>query len=231
MPPTIVSSNPATVALRRHHPLGLSTGCFEDERGDWRALIAGAVDFSSFAAELAALEPDEFLALVDHLTGAPSPPLGYLSVHAPSKSLAGPFELADLIDRVPSYADAIVVHPDTLGEPALFTRHGRRLAIENMDPRKHDGRTTDELQPYFDALPQAGFCFDIAHAGAVDAGMGEANEMLDRFGAQLRHLHISSLDEDHHHVPLTPADAERFAPVLARCRDVPWILEAPLPPD
>jgi hypothetical protein len=103
--------------------------------------------------------------------------------------------------------------------------------IENMDPRKRTGRTGAELQPFLDALPLAGFCFDVAHAAAVDESMDLAHELLDRFGPQLRHLHVSSLDDDLHHVPLTAADSERFAPVLARCRDVPWILEAPLPAD
>jgi hypothetical protein len=41
-------------------------------------------------------------------------------------------------------------------------------------------------------------------------------------------VHVSSLDEDCHHVPLTGADEERFTGLLSRCRDVPWILEAPL---
>jgi hypothetical protein len=30
-------------------------------------------------------------------------------------------------------------------------------------------------------------------------------------------------------VPLRDSDEERFCPLLARCIDVPWILEAPLP--
>jgi hypothetical protein len=56
--------------------------------------------------------------------------------------------------------------------------------------------------------------------------MGEASALLDRFAGRLSHLHVSSLDEGQHHVPLTPEDEMLFAPVMARCRDVPWILEA-----
>jgi hypothetical protein len=41
-------------------------------------------------------------------------------------------------------------------------------------------------------------------------------------------VHVSSLDAAGHHVPLRPADEVAFTPLLRRCRDVPWILEAPL---
>jgi hypothetical protein len=43
----------------------------------------------------------------------------------------------------------------------------------------------------------------------------------------LRHVHLSSLSEDLHHVSLTDEDEELFSPVLRRCLDVPWIFEAP----
>jgi sugar phosphate isomerase/epimerase len=121
-----------------------------------------------------------------------------------------------------------VIHPDVIEDIAAYRRLGALCVVENMDPRKLAGRTADELEQLFVALPEAGFCFDIAHAAAVDASMDEAHALLDRFGARLRHLHVSSLDEDCHHEPLSVADETAWTPVLRRCRDVPWILEAPL---
>lgn len=47
------------------------------------------------------------------------------------------------------------------------------------------------------------------------------------FGPRLRHLHVSSLSPELHHLPLTEEHEELFMPLLRRCRDVPWILEAP----
>jgi hypothetical protein len=38
---------------------------------------------------------------------------------------------------------------------------------------------------------------------------------------------VSSL-VDGSHAPVTREDSERFLPVLRRCIDVPWILEAPV---
>ena len=68
-------------------------------------------------------------------------------------------------------------------------------------------------------------------AGSGRPGRGAASgqgEILDRFGPRLRQVHLSSLDAQQHHVPLTEKHEAIFAPLLDRCRDVPWILEAPL---
>jgi sugar phosphate isomerase/epimerase len=132
-----------------------------------------------------------------------------------------------MLERLPPSIDAVVVHPDAIGDPSLYRPLGRTLVIENMDTRKGDGRTADELAPFFEELPDAGLCFDIAHAKSVDASMAEGAAILDAFGDRLRHVHLSSLDPQCHHVPLTDEDDSLFAPLLSRCRDVPWILEAP----
>ena len=39
----------------------------------------------------------------------------------------------------------------------------------------------------------------------------------------------SSIDDSCRHLPLTVEHEARFAELLRRCPDVPWILEAPLP--
>lgn len=219
-------------ALTRHHPLGTSTGVLADLRGDWPTLVERAQRTSTFAVELAALSTDELPGLVRYLADAPPLPFRFMSLHAPSK---GPrmreTQLVAMLLTVVRCVDAIVVHPDTIDDVARYAPLGPSLVLENMDARKPGGRTADELDPYFAALPEAGLCFDVAHAASVDDELGEAQRLLDRHGARLRHVHVSSLDEDCHHVPLTNADEERFAPLLRRCRDVPWILEAPLRED
>jgi hypothetical protein len=215
--------------LLAHHPIGASTGFLVQQRGDWPALAAEAAALSPFTAELAALSEDELPGLLAYLATGPSLPFHYLSVHAPSKALRmAEAKLVDALARLPAHVDAIVVHPDVIDDVAQYRRLGARLVLENMDTRKAGGRTADELAPYFDALPEAGLCLDVAHARDVDPSMAGARELLDRFAGRLRHLHVSSLDGDGHHVPLRAADEAAFQPVLRRCRDVPWILEAPL---
>ena len=214
--------------LRRHSPVGASTGYMEDGRGDWAKLVERAAGLSPFAIEFAALSENELPSLLEYFRGEPRLLFRYVSVHAPSKGLrmSEPDLVAGLAG-LPRWIDAIVVHPDVICDPANYAPLGRRLVLENMDKRKGDGRTVEELQGFFEQLPEAGLCFDVAHAASVDASMEEGTSILDAFTGRLRHVHLSSLDGESHHVSLRPDDEERFAALLSRCRDVPWILEAP----
>lgn len=225
---TALDDRPATPAtvLGAHHPVGASTGFLRDA-GDWPAQVRAAIAVSPFAAELAALTLPELDTLEAWLQTLPPLPFRYLSVHAPSKDLDG--DEAALVARLaalPAAVRSIVVHPDVIADPSAYARLGSRLVLENMDDRKPFGQTADDLDELFAALPEAGLCLDVAHVTAVDPTMALAHELLDRFGSRLRQLHVSSL-VDSEHVPLTDADAERFRPVLRRCVDVPWVLEAP----
>jgi hypothetical protein len=214
-------------SLLHHHPLGVSTG-YMAARGDWPRLVEEARAAGPFAAELAALSGDELPSLTGFLRSHPELPFRYLSVHAPTKRRQlSDTELISALEGLPAAIDAIVIHPDVMDEAESFARLGPRLLIENMDRRKVTGRTADELLPVFEALPEAGLCFDVAHSWSVDPSMDEAHALLDAFAARLRHVHLSSLDDELHHVPLRDEDQELFAPLLQRCRDVPWILEAP----
>lgn len=224
---------PALAAHRRpvaqHHPLGASTGMLAGTRGDWGALTDEALDTSVFAVELAALAEPELPGLLAWLDTTPALPFRYLSVHAPSKERSlSDAALVQELQRLLVRVDAIVVHPDTIRDAAPWRALGGTLVLENMDARKDDGRTADELERWFAALPAAGLCLDVAHIASIDPTMAEGDRILDRFGARLRHLHVSSLDDDCHHRPLTADDERRFTPLLERSRDVPWILEAPL---
>lgn len=200
----------------------------EKTRGDWPAQVAEAQAVSPFAAELSALSEKQLVSLRDYLAHAPSLPFRYLSIHGPSKDRAMyEEELVVVLCELAERADAIVMHPDTIERPDRFRILGRKLLFENMDARKDAGRTPEELAPVFAELPEAGFCFDIAHAWSIDPDMSIADQLLDSFGPRLRHVHVSSLSRDLHHMPLTEEHEELFGPALERCLDVPWIFEAP----
>lgn len=201
-----------------------------DRRGDWAALCWEAARTSVFAAEFAALSEDELPALVRYLDSGVELPFRFLSVHAPTKQRRmSEAELVAQLAALPASVDAIVIHPDLIEDPSLYARVGARLAIENMDARKPTGRTVEELEPLFEALPDAGFCFDVAHAWSIDPTMEEGERLLDRFAGRLCHVHVSSIDELGHHMPLAEEHEELFEHTLGRCLGVPWILEAPLP--
>lgn len=214
--------------LARHHPVGVSTGYMEDLRNDWPAQIAEAAAVSVFAVELSALSEKQLKPLHEFLASEPSLPFRYLSIHGPSKDRqVDEDELMEQLSELSEWADGIVMHPDTIEEPGRYRALGRELLLENMDARKDWGRTREELVAAFTELPDAGFCFDIAHAWSMDPKMAIAGDLLDGFADRLRHVHLSSLSADLHHIPLTEEDEELFRPVLERCVDVPWILEAP----
>jgi len=222
-----VSSASRFSILRAHHPVGASTGYMHDLRDDWPAQVSQAWELSPFAIELSALAEDELGALADYLASCPRLPFRYLSIHGPSKGRALPEpELVARLRKLSTFAAGIVMHPDTIEDPAPYRVLGRTLVLENMDARKEDGRTVDELAPWFAELPEAGFCFDVAHAWSIDETMSVGADLLDAFGPRLRHLHVSSLSDELHHVSLRDEDEELFTPLLQRCLDVPWILEA-----
>jgi hypothetical protein len=230
--PSLSSERP----VQAHYPVGASTGWLAaDARAagkaapEWALLAGRARRHYTGACELAALSEPELAPLIEFLVARPSLPFDFLSVHAPSKHRALPeTELVAMLGEIAPRVDAIVLHPDVIGDHAAWAPLGATLVLENMDPRKADGRTADSLAPHFEALPDAGLCFDVAHAYAIDPSLAEGHAILDRFGDRLRHLHVSALDAAHHHVALNAAQEERIRPLLERCRDVPWILEAPL---
>lgn len=224
----MVASPSVRTVLASHHPVGASTGCFPSLRGDWPAQVAAAHEVSSYAAELSALQAREFEGLLDYLDREPALPFRDLSVHAPTKGLRDSAHLLALLGRLAPRIETIVVHPDTLGDCDAFAALGSRVVVENMDRRKAFGQTPDELARVFARLPEAGFCFDIAHAWSLDPTMRLAEDLMDRFASRLREVHLSSLSDDGRHIGLTDEHAALFAPILARCVDVPWILEAPV---
>lgn len=211
--------------------VGASTGYMAGARGDWPRLVAAAESCSLEVVELSALAAPELPGLCAFLAEqADALPFAHVSVHGPSKGWRGtPDALATTLVGLPWQVDGIVMHPETLGDPSVFAALGARLRLENMDSRKPDARTADELARYFEALPAARFCFDVAHAQLHDPTMALAHELVDAFGDRLVEVHISSIEPQGAHVPLRAEDAEAFAPVLARCVGVPWVLEAPLP--
>lgn len=208
--------------------VGPSTGYMVGARGDWPRLVAAAESCSLDVVELSALSARELPGLLQFLREDGELPFGHISVHGPSKGWDGtPAALATALAAISPQVDGIVMHPETLGDVAPFADLGARLRLENMDTRKPDARTVAELARYFEVLPDARFCFDIAHAQLHDSGMGLAHELLDAFADRLAEVHISSIKPGGEHVPLRALDAEAFLPVLERCAGVPWVLEAP----
>jgi hypothetical protein len=209
--------------------IGFSTGALA--LGDFDAALAILKESPCRAVELSALRDRELRGLMLALPRLELAEFQYVSVHVPSKftglsEASAANELLVCIDRnIP-----IVVHPDAISDFACWRQFGSLLSIENMDKRKRIGRTADELEPFFAALPDARFCLDLAHARQVDDTMGEARELLRRYGSRLLQMHISELDAGGHHFSLSMASINAIRRVAYLIgADVPAIVESQIP--
>jgi hypothetical protein len=179
------------------------------------------------AVELSALRLPELPTLVGVAPGLHLGQFGYISFHAPSRFSAEEEDnVINLLDRLPTEWP-IIVHPDTIHDPAKWARFGGRIALENMDRRKPDGRSVEELSSWFKKLPNARLCFDLAHAHQCDRTMTEAFRILLRFKDRICQLHISELDSTGHHFPLSFGSMLAFSEIASLIpKDAPAILES-----
>jgi hypothetical protein len=210
--------------------IGFSTGSLA--RGDVRAALELLDPRRTGAVELSALRTYELGPMLESIPHLPLAGYRHIAVHAPSTFDARDEQvIAESLLPVAKRGWLIVLHPDAIYDHVLWRPFGDRLCIENMDRRKSCGRTVEELGPVFERLPQASFCFDVAHARQCDTSMTEAYRLLSAFGDRLEQVHVSELDADSHHVRLTRTgiracqEIADFVPV-----HVPVIIEALVEP-
>ena len=197
-------------------PIGFSTGALA--KGDF---LRGLALARGEAIELSALRDHELPALAAAIPSLDLARFAYVSVHAPSRTAAEEL-IFGLLREVPW---PIVAHPEILITPSLWRQLGARLCIENMDDRKSNGRTVDELRALFDVYPEATFCLDLGHARQVDPTMNAALAMLRAFGERLTQLHVSDVGPRGEHRPLGAGARDAFAEILSQT-DCPLIIES-----
>ena len=205
--------------------IGFSTGAIA--RGDFHAALAMIRQHKLAVVELSALRVGELRPLAGAIAGMDLSDFHFVSIHAPSKF--SPEQEAEVLSLLGPLADQgfhIVAHPDTIFEPIRWRRLGDRLLIENMDKRKPIGRTVSELKPFFVALPEARFCFDIGHARQVDPSMTEAALLLNAFRGRLAEVHMSEVNTASRHDPLSANAVMAFSSIMAAIpENIPIILE------
>jgi hypothetical protein len=182
-------------------PIGFSTGALARERyGD---ALRTLIELEIRVVELSALRLPELEPLVKDLPDLDLDSFEYVSLHAPSR--IPPDAEAQVVAMLEAAADRnlpIIAHPDAISTLELWRPFADLLLIENMDRRKAGGRTAQELEPVFEALPEARLCFDIAHARQVDPSMTVGYEILTTFKDRLSEIHISNVStaSDHSRV-------------------------------
>lgn len=212
--------------------IGFSTGALA--KGDFREgiRIQESHARTATALELSALREDELDALAAAIPSLDLTRFQYVSFHAPSSRVM--FDEGRLVARLNDVAKQvpnIIVHPDIIGDYSTWEPLGRCLVLENMDQRKGCARTAAELKPYFNALPDARFCFDIGHARQVDPTLSVAVELLRTYEKRLSEIHISEVDASSKHVQISSAAMESYRRIASLVpRDAPVIIESSVAP-
>lgn len=209
-------------------PIGFSTGALA--HGDFRRALGMLQGKAVPVLELSALRDHEVTELMSSLRRLELSGFSYVSVHAPSRfAKMSETEVVEVLRPCIEMGIPVIAHPDALRDPRAWAAFGHLLCIENMDNRKPTGRTADELEPFFEALPEAGFCFDVAHARQVDGTMIEARALLRRYGDRLRQVHFSEIDAAGRHFGLSILSvraAQRIAHLIPE--SIPIVLESPV---
>jgi hypothetical protein len=211
-------------------PLGFSTGALA--YGDFRSALRILASTNATSVELSALRQSELEPLVSALGELRLEQYSHISVHLPS-SIQPEFEAVILksVDRFPPEWP-LVTHPNIISDWSEWKALGNRVCIENMDKRKSIGQTAADLRRIFDRLPEATFCFDIGHAHQIDPTMGEAVLVLEEFLERLVQLHVSEVNSESKHDPISLEAATAFAIVSTLIpENVPAILESRVSPD
>lgn len=182
--------------------------------------------------ELSALRESELPGLMSSLDELDLSMFRYISIHAPSRLLAmKESKMAELLWPCIDRKWPVVLHPDAIGDHGCWRDFGTLVCLENMDNRKPSGRTAEELAPHFHLLPDASFCLDLGHAQQVDSTLGVARKMLREYRSRLVQLHLSELDVEARHRPLSMATVWAVREIARLIPACPVILESVVLPE
>jgi hypothetical protein len=101
-----------------------------------------------------------------------------------------------------------------------------------MDGRKPVCRTAQEMAGYFERLPDARFCFDLGHARQIDPTMSVAVELLLRYRDRLTEIHLSEVNWECKHRPISSAALLAYRRVAQLIpEETPVIIESVVEPN
>lgn len=212
-------------------PIGFSTGALA--KGDFERALCDSYIVGATAVELSALRWEELGRLQSEFASLSLGGFSFVSVHLPSRF--PPEEEARVVGAAKEFiaqGAVVVAHPDAIRRCESWLDLGSSLLIENMDKRKPEGRTADELRDTFVALESAGLCFDIGHVRQVDPSLTEARRMIDHWGSRIRMLHISDVASSSAHEPLSASGRDDVTWLCSLLpANIPAIIEAPVAGD
>jgi hypothetical protein len=208
--------------------IGYSTGALAKDQVDEGVALARKLSLK--AVELSALRHWELSHLMEFINSSDLRDFEYVSVHAPTDFVSA--DEAAIASALAKIANSrhwpVVLHPDSAYDLQEWKQLGPWLLIENMDERKRIGRSLEELEAVFASLPEARFCFDIAHARQVDSSMTEAFRILSHLAERTVQMHFSEVGGDSRHIPMSASSFRAYISVASLLPSaVPVVLESP----
>ncbi len=205
--------------------IGFSTGALA--LGDFKAALTMLEGRECPVVELSALRETELAGLMAALDELDVGQFTYVSIHAPSRlRTVRETEVARLLRPCIERGWPVILHPDAIGDHGCWREFGKLVCLENMDKRKSGGRTSAELERHFASLPEASLCLDLGHARQVDPTFGVARRILSDYGDRLMQIHLSELDAQSHHAPLSMATVWAVREIAHIIPSAPVILES-----
>ncbi|MDQ2589048.1 hypothetical protein [Saccharothrix yanglingensis] len=138
-------------------------------------------------------------------------------------------------ERLGSLDLPLVVHADRVRDVDAWRGPGRRVMVGNTGGPDRFGSAAEHLDGIFRALPEAGFCLDVAHAFTA-GGPDLVERFARRFGDRLEQLHVGRPDVPRRpDAPRRPGGSLPDDPTLvgialgALGRQVPVIIRRPVP--
>ena len=143
----------------------------------------------------------------------------YVALHTPALNVN--FDASDIsrkmMDTVDiflekSQAQSVVIHPDRISIPEILAQRNWPLTLENMDWRKNDAKSIEQMDKWFEIFPQAKMVLDWNHIFTNDQSMKLGKLMLKKFGSKITHYHLSGfIDEDRLHEPILTSNSFEIA--------------------
>lgn len=153
----------------------------------------------------------------------------WVSVHAPAKNfqygdndLTKKFFTSLQTFNKSTPLNAVVFHPDAVGDISILESLSLPIGIENMDKRKQGFQTPEQLMSVFDKYPEWGLVLDVNHCYSLDPSMQLAEDLKTHFLPRIKQVHLSGYTELHD--PLYNANQEIILDAVPE--DVPIIIES-----
>jgi len=157
----------------------------------------------------------------------------YISLHAPVIQYGKNSETEFVFSKLNKIndlrkLDLVVFHPDTVEDFSVFNNLNFPVGFENMDNRKVNYKTVEEMQKLLEMNPSYGMVLDVNHIYTNDKSMVLAREFFKKCGSRIKEIHLSGYETLHD--PLFKTKQKEIIDSIEDF-DIPIINEADINPE